>query len=121
MNLYDDKNIFAKILRDEIPCVSVFSDDFCLAFNDIEPQSPIHVVVIPKGNFIDFGHFHENASPEMVVGFYQGIQKTIEKLNLANGYRILSNKGKIGGQTVFHYHVHILAGKELSAKIVTSL
>lgn len=115
--IYDPNNIFAKILRGDIPSKKIYEDDFCLVFNDIHPQAPVHAIAIPKGEYTDFSDFHTNASFEVVVGFYNGIQSVINLLKIEDGYRILTNKGEIGGQTVPHYHVHILSGKPLGAKI----
>ncbi|CAO5679167.1 MAG: putative HIT-like protein [Holosporales bacterium] len=116
---YDNTNVFAKILRKEIPSQVIFEDSFCLSFCDIQPQTPVHVVVIPKGPFQNFSDFHTNASADLIVGFYNGINQTIEKLSLTNGYRLITNKGEIGSQSVPHYHVHILAGKKMGSKITS--
>ena len=92
---YDTNNIFAKILRGEIPCDKVYEDDFALAFNDISPQAPVHVLVIPKGEYISFDDFTTKASAEDMAGFYRAVQQVAEQLGLqANGYRIISNIGR---------------------------
>ncbi|MBP9752690.1 MAG: HIT domain-containing protein [Proteobacteria bacterium] len=114
---YDINNVFAKILRKEIPCQTIFENDHVLSFCDINPQTPVHIIVIPKGPFQNFSDFHSHASPELIVRFYDGVNQTIEKLALTNGYRLITNKGEIGSQSVPHYHVHILAGKKMGAKI----
>lgn len=111
-------NVFAKILRQEIAYQPVYEDEYCLAFHDIAPLAKTHVVVIPKTLQPDFETFHQHAKPEEVLGFYQGIEKTIQKLKLKNGYRLITNKGVDGGQTVYHYHVHILGGEKLPEKIL---
>lgn len=112
--MYDTNNIFAKILRGEIPCDKVYEDDYALAFNDINPQAPIHVLLIPKGEYTSFDDFSKNASNEEITGFYQAAQKTAEKLNInTDGYRVISNIGKNAHQDVPHYHLHFLAGGDL--------
>lgn len=116
---YDSNNIFAKILRGEIPCEKILEDDFFLAFNDKFPKAPVHVLVIPKGAYLDIFDFNTRASTAELEGFYRGLSKTIEHLDLCpKGCRIISNMGEHGQQEVPHYHVHILAGKRLGAKIV---
>jgi histidine triad (HIT) family protein len=119
---YDKNNIFAKILRGEIPCNKVYEDDFCLAFNDLHPSAPIHVLVIPKGEYKSFDDFCLNGSQHQISGFFKGVTATLETLELVgenkDGYRLITNCGRHGDQTVYHFHVHILAGTELGS-IVT--
>lgn len=111
---YDKNNIFARILRKEIPADVVYEDDYALAFKDINPKAPIHILVIPKGEFISFLDFSEKASPDFIVGFTKAIYAVIESFNLGEkGFRILSNFGQHGGQEVPHYHVHIFGGRPL--------
>ncbi len=111
---YDQNNIFAKILKGEIPCKKINDDEYYLAFHDIQPKAPIHVLVIPKGKYISAQDFHEKASPEEISGFYKGLAKVVESLNIKNdGFRLISNCGLNGGQEVPHFHVHILGGKKL--------
>ncbi len=110
---YDPNNIFAKILRKEIPCSSLYEDPFALAFNDIHPKAPVHVLVIPKGAYVSADDFYADASPEEVTGFYRAVAKVLKDLNLEDGYRLLSNCGVNAGQEVPHFHIHILAGKKL--------
>lgn len=115
---YDSSNIFARILRGEIPCKKVYEDDFALAFNDIAPQAPIHILVIPKGPYANFTDFTATATPEEIVGFNKAIIQTIASVDgLTGGYRLLSNTGSDAGQEVPHYHVHILAGRVLGALV----
>lgn len=115
---YDTENIFAKILREEIPCDKVYENEFALAFNDITPQAPVHVLVIPKGEYISFDDFTTKASSEELAGFYRAVQAVAEQLNLQqDGYRIISNIGKNARQEVPHYHQHILAGRDLGGVI----
>lgn len=111
---YDKTNIFARILRKEIPADIIYEDDYVLAFHDINPKAPIHILVIPKGEFISFFDFAENATPELMVKFNKAIQHVIQMFDLQKeGFRILSNHGILGGQEVPHYHVHIFGGRPL--------
>lgn len=111
---YDNDNIFAKILRGEIPCEKVYEDDHALAFNDINPQAPIHVLVIPKGAYVSMDDFSSSASAEEITGFFQAVGTVAKQLGLAEpGYRILANHGRDGHQEVPHFHVHIFGGKQL--------
>lgn len=116
---YDSTNIFARILRQEIPCQKVYEDEVVLAFHDIHPKAPVHILVIPKGEYINFHDFHEKASASFVAHFYQKISEIIEsqQLNERGGYRLISNCGPHGGQEVPHYHVHILGGKLLGGLV----
>ena len=112
--MYDENNIFAKILRKEIPCDKVYEDEFSLFFNDINPQAKIHVLGIPKMQFLDFGDFVKNAEQIAIQSFFKNIQIVINKLGIEkNGYRLISNSGIDGGQEVPHFHVHILAGEKI--------
>jgi len=111
---YDPQNIFAKILRGEIPCDKVYEDDWALAFNDINPQAPVHVLVIPKGAYVSMDDFTATASADEITGFYRAVGQVARDLNLAApGYRALNNTGTDGGQEVPHFHVHIFGGKKL--------
>ncbi len=111
---YDSNNIFAKILRGEIPCKKVHEDEFAMAFHDIAPDAPVHVLVVPKGEFVSFDDFATNARPEFMKGFFASVQKVAKMLNLQDGgYRIISNHGADASQSVHHFHVHILGGKNL--------
>jgi histidine triad (HIT) family protein len=114
---YDIHNIFAKILKNEIPCKKVYEDEFALAFDDINPTTPIHVLVIPKTEHISFHSFCSNASQKEICGFFNAVNKTISKLGLPNGYRIITNYGDDASQTIHHFHVHILGGKHLGGLI----
>jgi diadenosine tetraphosphate (Ap4A) HIT family hydrolase len=109
---YDDNNIFAMILRGDIPNKTVYEDDHALAFHDINPQAPIHVLVIPKGKYISMADFTANASADEIAGFWRAVGKTTEALGVVEpGYRLLANHGPHSHQEVPHLHVHILAGK----------
>lgn len=111
---YDQGNVFAKILRQEIPCKTVYENEFALAFHDVSPQAPYHVLVIPKGEYESFDDFSANAPAEMIAGFTRAVGETARILGVeVDGYRVLSNIGPDGGQEVPHYHVHILAGRQL--------
>lgn len=111
---YDTNNIFARILRNEIPCNKVFEDEYALAFHDINPQAPVHVLVIPKGEYVSFDDFSRAAPAEAMAGFYRAAQKVTEMLELQEGgYRILANTGADAHQEVPHYHLHIFAGCDL--------
>lgn len=111
---YDDQNIFAKILRGEIPNRTVYEDDYALAFHDINPQSPTHVLVIPKGAYVSWDDFSDRASDQEITGFVRAVGKVARDLELvAPGYRLLANVGINGHQEVPHLHVHLFGGKPL--------
>jgi histidine triad (HIT) family protein len=111
---YDQNNIFAKILKGELACDKVYEDDFSLAFYDINPQAPIHVLIIPKGEYVSQIDFSINAPVELMEGFGRAIGKVANKLGLEDkGYRVITNIGQEGGQVVHHLHYHILGGKPL--------
>ncbi|MEO5335470.1 MAG: histidine triad nucleotide-binding protein [Magnetospirillum sp. WYHS-4] len=111
---YDPNNVFAKILRGEIPCRKVHEDDFALAFHDIAPQAPVHVLVIPKGPYVSMDDFTAHAPAELVAGFFRAVGETARILGLdGEGYRFLANTGTNGHQEVPHLHVHIFGGKRL--------
>jgi len=111
---YDETNIFARILRGEIPCRKVYEDDFALAFHDIAPQAPVHVLVIPKGQYCSFADFSAQAPEAEIAGFIRAIGAVARELGLeAPGYRLLANMGEDSGQEVPHLHVHLFAGRPL--------
>lgn len=111
---YDEANIFAKILRGEIPCKKVYEDDFALAFHDIAPQAPVHVLVIPKGPYVAWDDFSANAPDALIAGFVRAVGKVARDLGLdVPGYRLLANLGHDGGQEVPHLHVHLFGGRPL--------
>jgi histidine triad (HIT) family protein len=111
---YDDQNIFAKILRGEIPNKTVYADEWALAFYDINPQAPVHVLVIPKGPYVSWDDFSAKASDAEVAGFTRAIGKVARDLGLvAPGYRMLANIGQHGHQEVPHLHVHLFGGKQM--------
>jgi diadenosine tetraphosphate (Ap4A) HIT family hydrolase len=111
---YDDSNIFARILRGEIPSTKVYEDDHVLAFNDINPLSPTHILVIPKGAYVSWDDFSAKASDEEIGGFVRAVGKIARDAGLVtSGYRLLANAGLNAGQEVPHLHVHIFAGRPL--------
>ena len=115
---YDIENIFAKILREEISCSKVYEDDNALAFNDINPQAPIHVLVIPKGPYVSMDDFTASASNSEIAGFFKAVGNTARKLGLSpSGYRILANTGVNGMQEVPHLHVHIMGGRKMGPMV----
>ncbi|MAS86601.1 MAG: histidine triad nucleotide-binding protein [Micavibrio sp.] len=118
---YDIENIFAKILRGEVPCDKVYEDEHVLAFNDIAPHAPTHILVIPKGKYISADDFSINASAEEVTAFFRALGQIIKDHHLAQkGYRLIANTGEHGGQEVPHFHMHILAGEKIGPLRVKS-
>ncbi len=109
---YDDANIFARILRGEIPAKRVYEDDFALAFHDIAPQAPVHILVIPRGAYVSWDDFSARASDAEIAGFTRAIGH-VARAHVGAGYRLLANTGGHGGQEVPHLHVHIFAGNPL--------
>ena len=111
---YDPNNVFAKILRGEIPCKKIYEDEFVLAFPDIGPKAPMHILVIPKGSYTDHQDFAATATDKEIVGFERALGKiALTAGAAATGYRLIANTGAHAHQEVPHYHVHILAGKAL--------
>jgi len=111
---YDRNNIFAKILRGEIPCKKAYEDEFAFAFHDINPQAPVHVLVLPRGEYVSWADFAASAPPELVVGYVRAVGKVAKQLGIEDtGYRLLSNHGPHGEQTVPHLHVHLFGGRRL--------
>jgi len=104
---YDRNNVFARILRGEAPCTKVYEDEFVLAFNDIHPKAPVHILVVPKGEYVSIVDFSENARPEMIARFWRAVVKIAEERGVGGGFRIVSNHGPNSGQEVFHFHVHV--------------
>ena len=118
---YDDNNIFAKILRGEIPCNKIYEDEFVLSFHDINPQKKIHALVIPKGKYIDLDDISAKASSDEIVGFIKGINIVAKKLGISTevgkGYRVLSNINDHGGQEVPHLHFHLFGGEKVGKMV----
>lgn len=115
---YDPANIFARILRGEIPCKRVHEDEFALAFHDINPLTPTHVLVIPKGPYVSAADFHTGASTAEIAGFWRAVGTVAKALGLEpSGYRLLTNMGMDAGQEVPHFHVHVFGGKRLGRMV----
>jgi histidine triad (HIT) family protein len=111
---YDTSNIFAKILRGEIPNNTVYEDDAVLAFNDIAPKTPVHVLVIPKADYVDMDDFSANASAEVIGYFFAKVGEIARDLGVHDqGYRVVTNNGENAGQIVPHFHVHIMGGQKI--------
>lgn len=119
---YDDNNIFAKILRGDIPCNKVYEDDHVLAFNDIRPLAPVHILVIPKGKYVSIDEFGANASAQEIKALYAAVAKiTAEKGLKETGFRTIANTGLNGGQEVPHFHLHIVGGKKLGPMLAQAV
>ncbi|WP_211563442.1 histidine triad nucleotide-binding protein [Magnetovibrio blakemorei] len=115
---YDPQNIFAKILRGEIPCTKVFENEWVLAFHDIAPQAPVHVLVIPKGAYVSQDDFTAKATDAEIAGLWRAVGQIARDLEVAEpGYRTVQNTGTNGGQEVPHFHVHICGGRRLGRMI----
>jgi len=119
---YDKNNIFAKILRGEIPCKKIYEDNYVLAFHDVNPQKKIHVLVVPKGEYVNLDDFSSNATEKEIVGLIKGIGEVAKKLGVSEavkgeGYRSLVNVGTNGGQEVPHLHFHIFGGEKVGKMV----
>ena len=115
---YDDNNIFAKLLRAEIPCDQVYENDVALAFKDIQPQAPTHILVIPKGAYVSMDDFSANASDAEIAGFVRAVGVVAREAGaVEDGYRILANHGRDAHQEVPHFHIHVFAGRDLGGMI----
>mgnify|MGYP001478861093 FL=1 len=115
---YDDQNIFAKILRGEIPNKTVYEDEWALAFHDINPQAPLHVLVIPKGPYVSWDDFSARASEAEIAGFIRAVGHVAREAGLVEpGYRLLANIGQHGHQEVPHLHVHVFGGRQFGAML----
>ena len=119
---YDDNNIFAKILRGEVPCKKIYEDDYVLAFHDVNPQKKIHALIIPKGEYVNLDDFSSNANEKEIVGLIKGIGTVAKKLGISEvvnggGYRSLVNVGENGGQEVPHLHFHIFGGEKIGKMV----
>ena len=116
--MYDENNIFAKIIRGEIPCDKVYEDNHVLFFKDINPIAKIHVLGIPKSQSVDFSDFISKNTPTKISEFFNKINLVIERLGIAkDGYKVISNSGINGGQEVPHFHIHILGGQKVNLSI----
>ena len=118
---YDNDNIFARILRKEIPCKKIYEDEFVLSFYDINPLKRIHALVIPKGKYIDFDDFSSNATSDEIIGLVKGISNVAKKLGISvdtgAGYRALTNISENGGQEVPHLHFHLFGGEKIGKMV----
>ena len=118
---YDKNNIFAKILRGEIPCKKIFENQYVLSFHDINPQKKIHALVIPKGKYVDLDDFNTNASDKEIIGLMKGITTVSKKLGISSidgkGYRALANISDYGGQEVPHLHFHLFGGEKIGKMV----
>lgn len=111
---YDPENIFAKILREQIPCNKVYEDEWSLAFHDINPQADVHILVIPKGDYVSWDDFSAKASADEIAGFVRAVGHVAREQGLVvRGYRLLGNVGRNGGQEVPHLHFHLFGGGPL--------
>ena len=111
---YDSQNVFARILRGEVPCNKVFENEWVLAFHDIAPKAPVHVLIIPRQAYVSFMDFHTKASPDEIVGVMRSVGEVARHMGLEkNGYRLITNAGPDSGQEVPHFHIHLLGGKPL--------
>ncbi|HEX8555592.1 MAG TPA: histidine triad nucleotide-binding protein [Sphingomonas sp.] len=116
---YDSNNIFARILRDEIPSKRVHEDDWAIAFHDVNPQAPTHILVIPRGAYVSWDDFSARASAEEITGFVRAVGHVARTLGLVEpGYRLLANTGPHGGQEVPHLHVHLFGGRALGPMVL---
>ena len=121
MMTYDDNNIFAKILRGEIQCEKIYEDEFVLSFHDITPRKKVHVLVIPKGKYVNLDDFNQKASKDEMVGLLKGISLVAKHLGISSdngkGYRTLSNISEHGGQEVPHLHFHLFGGEKIGKMV----
>ena len=115
---YDDDNVFARILRGDLPCKKAFENEHALAFHDIAPMAPVHVLVIPKGAYCSMDDFSSRASADEICGFFRAVGEVARQLGLAEtGYRLIANTGVHGHQEVPHFHMHIFGGAPLGRMI----
>lgn len=120
MSAYDQNNIFAKILRGEIPCNKVYEDEHVLAFHDIAPKAPVHILVIPKGQYVSIVDFSEKGSAQEIKALYAAVAKIVKDKGIdGEGFRTIANTGINGGQEVPHFHVHILGGKKIGPMVAS--
>ena len=119
--IYDDNNIFAKILRGEIPCTKIYEDDYVLSFHDINPQKKIHALIIPKGKYVNLDDFSSKASEKEIEGLVKGINTVAKILKISSdtgkGYRAIANINENGGQEVPHLHFHLFGGEKVGKMV----
>ncbi|WP_136161941.1 histidine triad nucleotide-binding protein [Sphingomonas flavalba] len=117
---YDDANVFARILRGELPCTRIYEDEHVLAFHDINPQAPTHILVIPKGRYVSWDDFSARATDAEIAGFVRAVGHVAREQGLvAPGYRLLTNVGQHGHQEVPHLHVHLFGGRPLGTMLAS--
>jgi len=115
---YDSNNVFARILRGELPCKKVYEDEFAFAFHDINPQAPVHILVVPKGRYVSWDDFSAKASDTEIAGFVRAVGTVAREQGLVEpGYRMLANVGQHGHQEVPHLHVHLFGGRQFYAMV----
>jgi diadenosine tetraphosphate (Ap4A) HIT family hydrolase len=118
---YDPNNIFARILRGELPCQKVYENDHALAFNDINPLMPVHILVIPKGPYVTLADMTAKATAEEIAGFLAAVAETARLAGVEDeGYRIVGNNGRHANQEVLHFHVHIFGGRQIGGRMIKS-
>lgn len=113
--MYDKNNVFAKIIRDEIPSHRVYEDEFAVAFYDISPRAKTHILVVPRGEYTDIYDFTANAPSDIQTGFWRAVRNTVDAMNLRENFRIVANTGPGAGQSVFHFHVHIMCDERFKS------
>ena len=115
---YDDGNVFARILRGDLPCKKVLETEHALAFHDIQPQAPVHVLVIPKGRYVSMDDFSKNAGAVEIEDFFRAVGEVARQMGVVeSGYRLLANHGRDGRQEVPHFHVHVFGGRDLGGMV----
>ena len=115
---YDDQNVFARVLRGELPSKKVYEDEWALAFHDINPQAPVHILVVPKGSYVSWDDFSAKASDSEIAGFSRAVGQVAREAGLVKpGYRVLYNVGHNGGQEIAHLHAHIFGGRALGRMV----
>jgi diadenosine tetraphosphate (Ap4A) HIT family hydrolase len=118
MKTYDNQNLFAKIIRGEIPCDKVYEDENIFAFKDINPAAPTHILVLPKGEYMSFNDFVQKADPQIITNFFQKTQQLAAENNLIeSGYRLIANHGDNASQSVHHFHLHLIGGRALGGLV----
>ncbi len=107
--MYDTNNVFAKIIRGELPSAKIYEDQYALAFRNIAPRAKVHVLVIPRGEYTDIYDFTANAPADLQAGFWNAVRKTVDTLGLQGNFRVVANTGAGVGQSVFHFHLHVMS------------
>ena len=112
--MYDKNNVFAKIIRGEIPSKKVYENAYALSFLDVDPVATVHALVVPRGEYTDIFDFTQNAPADFQIAFWKGVRKTVEKLGVRDNFRTVANTGRGSGQSVMHFHVHIMSDDRFS-------